>query len=301
MPLDSAVVTASHEAITPGAATFAARQVHAVQDDVAARLALATAIYRGASGVAPRHEPFRRAAMSFMRWEVRRGLLEPLDAPAPGSPWWRAMNDRLIRDGCEAMARAGGHGGEPSSETIALWSAFIAEPTARTWYRAHNASVVAAYLEHADLAARESRAERFFLNVVLLRVLYAHALVGAPRLALGWLAPLSQPLGDPRLGMAGAFLSLSRVLPDVYPLPGQLEEYVRVEHSFGRMLDRAVIQPRLAALYDWSARELSQPGLRELIRKSVPAYAWPAAESDVWAPPRLRFYERAAGFVTQPR
>src|SRR5205085_4252477 len=110
-----------------------------------------------------------------------------------------------------SVARAGGLGGEMSSPTIALWMAFVAAPTARNWYRAHNASIVAAYLEHSDLARQESLVERFFLNVVLLRVLYAHALVAAPRLALGRLAPLGRMLGDPRLGMAGAFPSLSRV------------------------------------------------------------------------------------------
>ncbi len=66
--------------------------------------------------------------------------------------------------------------------------AFIADPRQQTWYRAHNASIVSAYLEHRDLAEQENAAERFFLNVVLLRVLYAHALVSAPRLALGPLA-----------------------------------------------------------------------------------------------------------------
>lgn len=87
---------------------------------------------------------------------------------------------------------------------------FVRKPTARHWYRAHNASIVAAYLEHRDLAEAENRTERFFLNVVLLRVLYAHALVGAPKLALGQWAALGAVLGDPRLGMAGAFLSLGR-------------------------------------------------------------------------------------------
>ena len=91
--------------------------------------------------------------------------------------------------------------------------AFIEKPTPRSWYTAHNASIVAAYLEHPDLAGQESMAERFFLNVVLLRVLFAHALVAAPRMALGYLAPIGRLLGDPRLGMAGAFLSLRRVLP----------------------------------------------------------------------------------------
>jgi hypothetical protein len=51
------------------------------------------------------------------------------------------------------------------------------------------------------------------MNVALVRVLFAHALVAAPRLALGRLAVLGRLLGDPRLGMAGAFLSIRRVLP----------------------------------------------------------------------------------------
>ena len=48
---------------------------------------------------------------------------------------------------------------------------FADYPTARAWYRAHNASVVAAYLEHRDLAGAENAAERFFMNVVLCRVI----------------------------------------------------------------------------------------------------------------------------------
>src|SRR5215207_7111067 len=55
------------------------------------------------------------------------------------------------------------------------------------------------------------------MNVALARVLYAHALNAAPRLALGRMAPVGRLVGDPRLGMAGAFLSLGRVLPDRYP------------------------------------------------------------------------------------
>ena len=77
--------------------------------------------------------------------------------------------------------------------------------------------MVAAYLEHRDLAEAENEAERFFMNVVLCRVLYAHALVAAPRMSLGWLRPLARFLGDPRLGMAGIFLQLSRVVPTSIP------------------------------------------------------------------------------------
>ena len=120
-----------------------------------------------------------------MRWQARRGVLEPLDASPPGSVWWRAVNERLLRDGCETIALLGGRAGEPSSQAVRLWLEFAATPTGRNWYRAHNASIVAGYLEHRGLAEAESAPERFFMNVALVRVLYAHALAGAPRLALG--------------------------------------------------------------------------------------------------------------------
>lgn len=127
--------------------------------------------------------------------------------------WWRAVNERLLRDGCESVALTGHLPGPPTSPTVELWMRFIRRPTGRTWYRAHNASVVTAYLEHREPAEAENAAERFFMNVVLCRVLYAHALNAAPDLSLGWLRPLGPLLGDPRLGMTGIFLHLSRVLP----------------------------------------------------------------------------------------
>jgi hypothetical protein len=283
------------------AAALAAAKVAAVRDDPAARLALAGATYRGPTGRAPRHLPFRHAALSFMRWEVERGVLNALDAEPPGSLWWRALNERLLRDGCEAVERAGGHGGAESSPTIEIWAEFVARPTAVTWYRAHNSSIVAAYLEHRDLAEREGRVERFFLNVVLARVLYAHALVSAPRLALGRLSRLGRALGDPRLGMAGAFLSMGRVLPNRYPADEELTSYLRAENGFGRMLDYAVILPRLQPLYEWSAHELGRPELSELASSGTPVYAWAPDDRRVWQPPPLPIAARALGTLTAPR
>ncbi|MEU8001654.1 hypothetical protein AB0B66_10875 [Catellatospora sp. NPDC049111] len=267
------------------AADWAAAQVAEVRDDPLRRIALLARTYHGPQGRAPQHLPFRRAAMSFMRWQARRGVLNSLTAQPPGSRWWRAVNDRLLRDGCEAMARSGGLPGDPSSPAVALWTAFIHHPTARNWYRAHNASICAGYLDNRELAERESMPERFFLNVALLRVLYTHALVAAPKLALGRLAVLGRLLGDPRLGMAGVFLSLGRVLPDRYPPAEELRAYLAHEHRLGRMLDYGVIQPRLQLLYEWSACELGLPGLRDLVRDGNPTYAWSYEDRDVWTPP----------------
>ena len=284
-----------------GAPVSVEEQVAAVRDDPAARLALMGRLFQGPTGRAPRHLPFRRAALSFMRWQARRGVLDPLDASPPGSVWWRAVNERLLRDGCETVARLGGLAGEPSSQAVRLWLEFGARPTGRNWYRAHNASIVAGYLEHRHLAEAEGAPERFFMNVALARVLYAHALAAAPRLALGRFAPLGRLLGDPRLGMAGVFLSLRRVLPNRYPLALDVERYIAAEQRLGRMLDYAVIVPRLQRLYEWSAEELGEPRLLELVRHGNPIYAWPFEQRHVWRTPHMPFAARLLERVTRDR
>jgi hypothetical protein len=98
-----------------GALALAEEQVAAVRDDPEARLALMARVFHGPTGHAPQHLPFRRAALSFMRWQAHRGVLNPLDSSPPGSMWWRAINERLLRDGCETVALLGGLAGEPSS------------------------------------------------------------------------------------------------------------------------------------------------------------------------------------------
>jgi len=275
------------------AADWAFKQVEAVREEPAKRLELLERTYHGPTGQAPHHLPFRRAAMAFMRWELARDVLAPLHARPAGSLWWRAVNDRLLRDGCEAVARSGGRGGAPSSPSIPLWMSFVADPRGPTWYRAHNATIVAAYLENRDLAEQENAAERFFLNVVLLRLLYAHALISAPRLALGWLAGIGPVLGDPRLAVTGVFLSLSRIVPDQYPLLRSVHEYIDDENPLGRMLDYGVIRPRLQHLYEWSAEELCEPRLRDLVRDGSPVYAWPFEHRHVWEPARPNRIVRA--------
>ncbi len=265
------------------AAAYAAATVAAVRDDPAGRLEVLRRLYQGGPGQV--HLPYRRAATAFIAWQLRRGLLNPPDAACPGSPWWRTVNERLLRDGYEARALTAGYDDAGSVPSVAASVEFVVRPTSRTWYRAHNVSVVTAYLENEDLARAEGRVERFFFNVVLTRVLYAHALVAAPRLALGRLEAAASLLGDPRLGMTGIFLSLSRILPDRYPLGDDVENYVTVENKFGHVLDFGVIIPRLEHLYRWSAAELGLPGLLGLIHGGVPAYAWSPTETGPWDTP----------------
>lgn len=135
--------------------------------------------------------------------------------------------------------------------------------------------------------------ERFFLNVELVRVLYAHALVANSRLALGRWAPIGPAAGDPRLSMTGIFVSLGRVLPDTYPLNGDVAPFVAMEHNVGRTLDYGLIEPRLPELYAWSAGALGLPGFLECIDGHSPTYAWSASDHDVSHPGRPHAAVRA--------
>jgi hypothetical protein len=277
------------------AGALADEQVSRVRDDPPARWELLCQLYELPKGVDRGYLPFRRAAAAFMGWQLRRGLLNPESDPAPGSPWWRAVNESLLSDTSEARELAFGRPGAPRTAGVAATLDFIREPTARTWYRAHNMTIASAYLANAELARREGRVERFFINLVLMRVLYAHALVAEPRLALGRLAPLGRLIGDPRVRMTGIFLSLSRVLPARYPLDDDLSRYVDAEHRLGHLLDVGVIVPRLGRLYDWSAGELGLPGLNALLAHPgpTPAYAWDPQDADVWHPEPSRLARAA--------
>ncbi len=268
------------------AGAYADEWVARVRDDPQARLALLCRLYTVPPAVDRGYLPYRRAASAFMGWQLQRGLLNPESAPLPGSPWWRAVNEALLRDTCEASALAFGRPGDPRTPGAAATLDFIEAPTARTWYRAHNLTIATAYVDNEDLAHSEGVVERFFINLVLIRVLYAHALVANSRLALGWLAPLGRFLGDPRLGMTGIFLSLGRVLPAEYPLDDDLNRYVDAEHSVGHLLDVGIIVPRVSQLYDWSASELGLPALRTLLddQGQTPVYAWDPQDAQVWHP-----------------
>ena len=275
----------------------AADLVASVRDDPAGRVALMQSLYEAEPGRPELHLPYRRAALGFMGWQLRRGLLNPPHDESPGSRWWRSVNERLLRDTAEARAHLLGLGGPPSSWSASCCMEFAEQPSARKWYRAHNASIVAAYLDHRELAESETHPERFFLNLILVRVLFAHALVAAPRLALSWLWPVGPVLGDPRLTITGIFVSLARVMPDSYPLTRDLQWYVDQEHGFGRLLDLGLIQPRLGELYSWSASELSTPELCTLVRDGVPTYAWNATDVEPWNTATGRFARAARSML----
>jgi hypothetical protein len=183
---------------------------------------------------------------------------------------------------------------------VQLWVRFFGAPSAEAWYRAHNASIVAGYLAHRDLAKHEHPLERFFMDVALVRMLYAHSLLCAPRLALGRFWPAGRLLGDPRWRGADAFLSLHNILPDRYPLGRySIQQILDAENYLGRLVDYGVILPRVQALYALAARALNEPRLLDLIADGAPVYAWPYEDRHVWTTTRAPRLIRALAVLTR--
>lgn len=285
--------------MTERAAELARRMVHAVADDPARRRALAAAFYDGAHGRgSTRH--YRRAELSFMDWQLRRGVLAPVAGARPGSAWWRAVNARLLCDGWEAHHLSQGAAGEPSGPAVARWLAFLDRPTPRSWYRAHNTSIASAYLEYRELARDELPLERFFMDVTLARLLFVHGMLMNPRLALGrYLWPIGPRAADPRSRSVEAYLSLRNVLPEEYPLGDRaVTEVLDDENFWGRLIDYGVVLPRVQELYEFAAEDLSQHHLRDFVWDGRPAYAWPREDADVWTQRRFRRLGRVARRLT---
>jgi hypothetical protein len=126
-----------------------------VRDHPDRRLKIAARFNDDQPGRAP-IRGYRRAELAFMRWQIRRGVLAPMSSAQPGSEWWRALNERLLRDAFEAGHLASGAPGSPSRSPVKRWTNFLRAPSPQSWYRAHNASIVAGYLEHRHLAGTSS-------------------------------------------------------------------------------------------------------------------------------------------------
>ena len=273
-------------------------QVAAVRDDPAARLALMARVFRGPTGHAPRHLPFGRAALSFMRWQARRGVLNCSTRRRPAACGGGQSTSGCCGTDVRRPSRSSAAWPASRRRKQGLWLEFAARPTARNWYRAHNASIVGAYLEHRGLAETESAGALLHERRAGARAVRALTGRGAATGA-GAACSARPPPGRSAARNGGAFLSLGRVLPNRYPLDHHVERYIADEQRLGRMLDYAVIVPRLQRLYEWSAEELAEPCVLELVRDGNLIYAWSYEERHVWRPRRCRS-QAVCWHVTRP-
>ena len=273
-----------------------------MRDDPAARLALMARVFHGPTGRAPRHLPFRRAALSFMRWQARRGVLNPLDASPPGSVWWRAVNERLLRDGCETVALARRAGRRAVVAGRAALAGVRREtdgaqlvPSAQREHRGR--------LPGAPGPRRSGERAGALLHERRAGCACCTRTRSSRRRAWRWGGSLRSAACSaiPGSGWPECSSHSAACCPNRYPLALDVERYIADEQRLGRMLDYAVIVPRLQRLYEWSAEELGEPRLLELVRDGNPIYAWPFEQRHVWRTPDMPFAGRVLERVTRNR
>lgn len=263
------------------AARQAERAVMAVRDDPAGRLEFMDRSYG-------ENEHWCRAERAFMEWEVRRGVLNRLDGSPPGSRWWRTVNERLLRDVEQARLLTEWKG-SVSAGPVAWWMAFFEERSPRTWYRAHNASIISGYLSAAPLALRENEQEQRLMNLILMRVLYAQFMLEDGPLHPGPMSHIGKVFADPRSFGVGGIMKVPAFYPPHYPLDGSDPDHHNTEHRLGKLrhhgwawslflqlVDHDVVFPRLEKLYWFVGSLLNLPRLAHLAVRSMPSYPWGA-------------------------
>jgi hypothetical protein len=250
--------------------------VSAVLDDPEGRYDLRVRFYEKYGDVIGGGAGFGNSELAFMRWEIDRGVLNPLEptnGAKPGSDWWRQVNASLLFDAELASLIY------ESGEAIAAprdsqrWLDYIDQKNEERWYLAHNGSIVAGYLKQAAAARAEIDGEQRFMNIVLYRVLFAQAMVAKQT----FFGRLGQIVADPMFPAVNLIVDVRDFYPRDYPLT---PEDVRALRGRGdglmdlavRIFDEGIILHEAHSLYERAAQSLGIPELVRLFVDGRPIY-----------------------------
>ncbi|MEP7107020.1 MAG: FAD-dependent oxidoreductase [Ferruginibacter sp.] len=253
--------------------------IKAVANDPAARLTLRENFYLHYKDIHPYHPAqygFGQSEIAFMQWELNRGVLNPIDDTIKkGSRWWRSMNlDLCYYAELASLYFDGGISSEGEKNGVLKWIDYLKDPSPKTWYRAHNASIATGYLQFIHLANEEEKSEQIFVNEVLIRLLFAQSMVEGEDFAFGKFGEL---FADPDGNSVHDIIALPEFYPDTYPLSETDTDYV--EYKSKGFLDRAaaffdqvIIGWHLKKLYSLSEEWLGVETLSEFIKDGKPDY-----------------------------
>ncbi|MEH3023472.1 MAG: hypothetical protein PGN19_12150 [Pseudomonas oryzihabitans] len=245
----------------------------AIRDDPQARRAVRESFYEQFGDADNDGLSYGDSELAFLDWEIRAGVL----APDTGSRWWRNVNLHFIY--LSELAGCLAHHGLPGDQApfpTRCWLDFIAEPTPRHWYRAHNASILAGFQRHEDDARLENAIGQDFLNITLYRLMFAQALVEDATL----FGELGAWLADPRGFSVTLLVHLADFYPPHYPLTEADRPIIEgrglgLEETAVRLMD-GLIRHYLRELYARAAVWNQAPALLGYLDGDDPAYP-PAA------------------------
>lgn len=232
---------------------------------------------------------FGTSEVGFMEWEVKRGVLNPLEGSGKlGSPWWFNVNLEFIF-WSELGARVFEAGINPEGLPwmVRFWMDYIKNPSTSTWYRAHNASIVHGYVKFEALAKKESYYEQVFINEVLYRLMYAGAygdgIDNVPFEKFGHL------MFNPKIPTLNIVVQIPAFYPKNYPLSEQdIQDVLYEGRSFtgklSRVLNEVLILPGLSKFYEVAAEWLHQPQLLDYLKEDEPIYPFKAEQKPASGP-----------------
>jgi uncharacterized protein with NAD-binding domain and iron-sulfur cluster len=215
--------------------------------------------------------------LAFLRWEIDRGVLNNMhDTANSGSAWWRAVNSDFIYN--SELAGLIYEAGIPSigvSDQVAYWLNYIQNPSPVSWYKAHNSSIIAGYLDHTEKAHTEGKPEQLFTNIVLYRLLFAQVMVEDPYHDL--IGKLARTIASPSSPAVNILVHIPDFYPRHYPLTSA--DIANVTHKSHHLmnipediLDEWIILPHLNELYHLIALKLNIPPLENLQDENKPIY-----------------------------
>jgi len=222
-----------------------------------------------------RREGLGISELEFLGWEIKRTVLNPHRHNEGGSPWWRNVNLRFIITAQIAAEIVEGKKEDDHEITneVNLWIEFIQKGTPRSWYRAHNGSIVRAYLDFVDHAKQETIYEQTFLNEVLYRVLFAQAMLEDDTEFKG----AGEIAANPLLPSVDLMVHIPAFYPVHYPLSKEdIQNVMHKGHSLEgdveRDFDDYLIYPHIPYLYKLAAGWLNIPELEFLHSNGKPIY-----------------------------
>jgi len=214
--------------------------------------------------------------LEFLTWEIRRKVLNPVGVPfADGSPWWRNVNLKFIITAQIAAEIFDGKmvNDHEITNEVRLWLEYLKDATPRSWYRAHNGSIVRAYFDFVTDAKQETIYEQTFMNEVLYRVLFAQAMIEDDTEFKG----AGEFAADPLLPSVDLMVHIPSFYPDHYPLSkADIQDIMHKGHGIEgdaeREFDDYLIYPHIPYLYKLAAGWLNIPELEFLQSDGKPNY-----------------------------
>lgn len=220
------------------------------------------------------HYGYGNAELAFLRWAISRGVLNHSENDEkPGSLWWKKIHDRHLFYSESAAAKFEQNPGNTSPVVpVQMWLDYFKNPNVSSWYRAHNSSIIQGFLDSRNEAYKETDLERWFINIVLSRLLFAQVLVERKTV----LGKFARWVADPQKQTIDYLVNKEGLYPTAYPLKNDLVNFKRSKAcqnaDLMKIFDKKLIMPRVSTIYEHCALLNNSPSLVKFLKGNTPIY-----------------------------